>query len=103
MNCKLEIRLEPYESPLPSPYPSAKVYITRIQEDGSVHELPASSIMMNRDSVLTVILQEHDPAAVHLQRPECFEFAMDFLGAPEAPEVVAYVEALESRIGTRTP
>jgi hypothetical protein len=28
-------------------------------------------------------------------RPECFEFAMDFLGGPEDEEVRAYVDALE--------
>jgi hypothetical protein len=32
------------------------------------------------------------------QRPECFDFAMDFLGGPEDDEVIAYVEALEARI-----
>ena len=29
-------------------------------------------------------------------RPECFEFAMDFLGDPENEIVRAYVDALES-------
>lgn len=33
-----------------------------------------------------------------LRRPECFEFAMDFLGDPEEPEVRAYVEALEKAV-----
>lgn len=31
------------------------------------------------------------------QRPDCFDFAMDFLGNPEASEILAYVEELESR------
>jgi len=30
-----------------------------------------------------------------MKRPECFEFAMDFLGDPEAAAVRAYVEQLE--------
>ena len=34
----------------------------------------------------------------HLQRPDCFEFAMDFLGDPEESVVRAYVEALEARV-----
>lgn len=33
-----------------------------------------------------------------LQRPECFDFAMDFLGGPENDEVIVYVKALEARI-----
>lgn len=32
------------------------------------------------------------------QRPECFDFAMDFLGGPENDEVEAYVEKLEAQI-----
>lgn len=32
-----------------------------------------------------------------MQRPECFEFAMDFLGDPEAPEIRTYVEELEAK------
>jgi hypothetical protein len=38
--------------------------------------------------------------AVELKRPDCFEFAMDFLGCPEDDEVRAYVEALESALTT---
>lgn len=29
------------------------------------------------------------------KRPQCFEFAMDFLGDPEAAEIRAYIEVLE--------
>jgi hypothetical protein len=38
--------------------------------------------------------------AVELKRPDCFEFAMDFLGCPQDDEVRAYVEALESALTT---
>ena len=31
-------------------------------------------------------------------RPECFEFAMDFLGDPECEQVKKYVEGLESAL-----
>ena len=31
------------------------------------------------------------------ERPECFEFAMDFLSDPEEPFIREYVEALEAR------
>lgn len=34
-----------------------------------------------------------------MKRPECFEFAMSFLGDPEAAEMRAYVEALEIGVG----
>lgn len=37
------------------------------------------------------------PEPVALTRPECFDFAMDFLGDPEETEVRRYVEALEAR------
>jgi hypothetical protein len=30
-------------------------------------------------------------------RPVCFEFAMEFLGNPEASELRAYIESLEAR------
>lgn len=30
------------------------------------------------------------------KRPECFAFAMDFLGDPEASEIIKYVEHLEN-------
>lgn len=30
-----------------------------------------------------------------IKRPECFDFAMDFIGDPEAKAVQAYVELLE--------
>lgn len=33
-----------------------------------------------------------------VQRPECFDFAMDFLGDPEAPLVIEYVEKLEKAV-----
>lgn len=32
-------------------------------------------------------------------RPDCFDFAMDFLGGPEDLEVIAYVEKLEALAG----
>jgi hypothetical protein len=32
-----------------------------------------------------------------IQRPDCFEFAMNFLGDPEATELLKYIEALEAR------
>jgi hypothetical protein len=32
-----------------------------------------------------------------LQRPESFNFALDFLGEPDAAELLAYIEALEGR------
>lgn len=37
------------------------------------------------------------------QRPDCFDFAMDFLGDPEASEILAYVEELESRAALAEP
>ncbi|MEQ9131123.1 MAG: hypothetical protein RJQ08_13555 [Salinisphaeraceae bacterium] len=33
-----------------------------------------------------------------LVRPECWDFAMEFLGSPEDAEVVAYVERLEGSL-----
>ncbi len=33
-----------------------------------------------------------------LKRPDCFEFAMDFLGNPEEPIIRAYVEQLEAKV-----
>jgi hypothetical protein len=41
-------------------------------------------------------LAQPEPAPV-LTRPECFGFAMSFLGDPEETEVRRYVEALEAR------
>ena len=38
------------------------------------------------------------PNTVALRRPECFEFALDFLSEPEEPVIRAYVEALEARV-----
>ncbi len=32
------------------------------------------------------------------KRPDCFEFAFDFLGGDEAKELLAYVEELEKEI-----
>ena len=37
------------------------------------------------------------PKPVALTRPECFNFAMSFLGDPEETDVRRYVEALEAR------
>jgi hypothetical protein len=37
------------------------------------------------------------PEQVALTRPDCFDFAMDFVGDPEETEVRRYVEALEAR------
>lgn len=37
----------------------------------------------------------HEPDGIPT-RPECWGFAMDFLGEPEAPQIEAYVEALEA-------
>lgn len=37
-----------------------------------------------------------------MRRPECFEFAMDFLGDPEAAKLLAYIEALEARVALLT-
>jgi hypothetical protein len=37
-----------------------------------------------------------------MNRPACFEFAMDFLGDPEEKEVRAYVEKLEATARGRT-
>ena len=36
---------------------------------------------------------EHKPI-----RPRCFDFAMDFLGEPQASEIIKYIEALESNV-----
>ena len=33
-----------------------------------------------------------------MTRPECFEFAMSFLGAPESAAIVKYVEELEKGV-----
>ncbi len=38
-----------------------------------------------------------------LQRPDCFDFAMDFLGEPEATELLQYIEALEARTALAQP
>ena len=38
-----------------------------------------------------------------LKRPECFGFALDFLGDPEAPQLLGYIEALESRVALGQP
>lgn len=63
----LEIRLEPYASPLPSPYPSAKVYIKLVHADGSTaDELLTQSVMMNLESCLRltdidVWIRKHEP------------------------------------------
>jgi hypothetical protein len=37
------------------------------------------------------------PEQVALTRPDCFDFAMDFVGDPEEADVRRYVEALEAR------
>lgn len=37
------------------------------------------------------------------QRPDCFESAMEFLDEPEAPVLLAYVEALEARVALAQP
>jgi hypothetical protein len=42
-----------------------------------------------------VTIGEHDEPVVAPKRPQCFEFAMDFLGNPEAAEIRAYIEAFE--------
>lgn len=39
------------------------------------------------------------PEAPALKRPARFEFAMDFLGDPEATELRQYIEALEAALG----
>jgi hypothetical protein len=36
-------------------------------------------------------------------RPDCFESAMEFLDVPEAPILLAYVEALEARVALAQP
>ena len=33
-----------------------------------------------------------------LERPKCWDFAMDFLGCPENEQVIAYVERLEAAL-----
>ena len=33
-----------------------------------------------------------------MQRPECFDFAMDFLGQPEELEIMEYIEYLEAKV-----
>lgn len=38
-----------------------------------------------------------------MSRPECFEFAMSFLGGAEAVEVRAYVEKLEASLREMIP
>ena len=43
------------------------------------------------------------PATPELKRPECFSFALDFLGDPEAPQLLRYIEALESRAALGQP
>lgn len=42
-------------------------------------------------------------AAEPLSRPQCFEFAMDFLGEPETSAVRQYVEALEAATAASQP
>lgn len=37
-----------------------------------------------------------------LRRPDCFEFAMDFLGGGEAAAVRKYVEELEAALAAQT-
>ena len=38
-----------------------------------------------------------------LKRPGCFRFALDFLGDPEASQLLRYIEALESRAALGQP
>ena len=33
-----------------------------------------------------------------MKRPDCYDFAMDFLGEPEKGEIHKYIELLENRI-----
>ncbi|MFZ9848962.1 MAG: hypothetical protein ACO3EF_00170 [Vulcanococcus sp.] len=46
-------------------------------------------------------LAQPDPALS--QRPECFEFALDFLGSPENDQLLEYVERLEARAALAQP
>ena len=41
---------------------------------------------------------EQQAKAAKITRPECFEFAMDYLGDPEASLVRAYIEDLEAAV-----
>jgi hypothetical protein len=51
--------------------------------------------LSTRDYDRARMQRTHEPDAMPT-RPECWDFAMDFLGDPEAPEIQAYVEALEA-------
>ena len=42
------------------------------------------------------LLTQPEPEPVVLTRPDCFDFAMDFLGGKEEAEVRNYIERLES-------
>jgi hypothetical protein len=46
---------------------------------------------------LNLVVEETATMTDNKQRPDCFDFAMDFLGDPEASEILAYVEELEAR------
>jgi hypothetical protein len=52
-------------------------------------------------SQMRILLSQPEP--VPLTRPECFDFAMDFVGDPEETEVRRYVEALEARVTQAQP
>jgi len=70
------------------------------------------SILFTADELRPVLEQAYDPSIppamttdcrTELKRPECFNFALDFLGDPEAPQLLRYIEALEARVALGQP
>lgn len=56
--------------------------------------LPGRCPVRDAEYALRAALAQQDDEP---QRPKCFEFALDFLGAPESVELRAYIEQLEGR------
>lgn len=57
-----------------------------------VERIKQSLLAVRADAALA------QPEPVVLTRPDCFDFAMDFLGGTEEVEVRNYVERLESAV-----
>jgi hypothetical protein len=66
-------------------------------EDGTKHISTADAVITKADAALA----QHEP--VVLTRPDCFNFAMDFLGGTEEVEVRNYIERLESAASAAQP
>jgi hypothetical protein len=60
--------------------------------DGIAHV----AVVPLRQAIALLMLEQHEPTAP--QRPANFGFAMEFLGDPEAKDLLAYIEALERAV-----